>query len=451
MLAQPRQPIHRADGVPIFRDFLAYRRAPLQFWLSTGEIAPVCRVHLGPSLEYWVLTEPEFMQHVLQTRVKNYVRERRLMQLNRMGGPELMFNTDKWDEWLWRRRLMQPAFHRNEIAGFCQTVTDQAANLAAQWRDGATVDVVREMKTLTMRVIGKTMFSVDIDTDVAGFQESFEAASQLVFERASSIVPLPLWLPTPNNRIVKHLMSVRTRTLSKIVSERAQNGPQGDLLDMLIGAKLEENGKQFSAEQLVGEMSGIVFAGHETTALTMAWLFYMVSQHPHVERTLRAEIAQVLRGRPPTLADLPNMPYTECVINEVLRLYPPVYVTIREADEADTFADYDIAKGTRFMLNIRGLHRSAQHWQRPAEFDPTRFLPENSQKRHKWAFMPFLGGPKKCLGDVFAMIEMQLIVPTILQRYRLHYTGTTPPKEAPSFVMHPAAEIGMRLEAISQN
>ncbi len=442
-------PPHRRDGVPILRDFLSYRADPLRFWLSSGQIAPIVRIGLGPLLEYWVVTDPDFLQHILQKNVKNYPRERRLSRLNRLDGPELMFNTDSWEEWLWRRRLLQPAFHRQQIAHFAEIMTEEAGRLAAGWQPGQAVNLGHAMKTLTMRIIGRTMFSADVGAETDELQETYELASAFTFERASSIWPPPLWLPLPANRRVKTAVSHRYSLLRRIVEGRLASGEvKGDLLDTLIGAHLEENGRRFSSEDLVGEMGGIVFAGHETTALTMMWLFYLLSQHPDVEARLLAEVEAVVgMDRPPMLDDLARMPYMQQVISETLRLYPPVYVTLREADADDEFGEYHIAKGTHFVLNIRGLHRDPRYWDNPEQFNPDRFAPEQAKNRDNFAFIPFLGGPKKCIGDSFAMMEMQLVVPTLLQQHRLRYDLAAPPVEKAGFVMEAEGGIEMRVDS----
>lgn len=449
-------PPMRPGAEPVLGHLRAYRADPLGFWLSAGRTAPVCRIRLGPSLEYWVLTDPDAVQLVLQTHVKDYPRERRLMRLNRMGGPELLFNTDRWDEWLWRRRLMQPAFHRAQIAAFADVIAAEASKTAERWADGATIDLGAEMKALTMRIIGRAMFSVDIERDVEGFQRSFEATADYVFRRAGSAVPVPLWLPTPANRRAKRMVELRRGLLRAIVEERfKEREPKGDLLDLLIASQIEENGARFTPEQLIGEMSGIVFAGHETTAQTLTWLFYLVSQNPEVEARLRAEIADGLGDRPPAPADLERMPFTEQVILETLRLYPPVYVTLREADAPHHVAGYDAPAGTRFAVNIRGLHRAPSHWGDDAErFDPDRFGPDRFGRdrgagRHRYAYIPFLAGPKKCLGDAFAMLEMQLAVAALLRRHRLAYAGSAPAIAKPGFTLRVAGGLPMRVDSLN--
>lgn len=437
----------RPDGWPILHHFPRYQSDPLAFWLETGRQAPVVRVRMGPSITYWVVTDPDFLQHILQRKARVYIRERRLMAMNRgRSAPELLFNTDSWDEWLWRRRLMQPSFHRRQIAGFAQAMVEETTRLLDGWRDGAVIDLAQTMKTLTMRIIARTMFSVRVDADTEALQESFVFNSYYVFRRASAVAVWPEWVPTPFNRRNQRLLGARIARLQQIVDEKYQQSePTGDLLDMLIATHLED-GQKFSAEQLVWEMSGLVFAGHETTALTQMWLFYLLTQHLEVKARLVDEVDRVLGDRPIALEDLDRMPYTEQVINETMRLYPPVYVTLREADEDDTYGAWEIPRGTRFVLNIRGLHRDPALWDEPERFDPGRFAPERGAARHKFAFLPFIAGPRKCIGDSFAMMEMRLIVPTVLQRFRLHYAGNGPPVERPSFVMEAAEGMPVRVE-----
>lgn len=348
---------------------------------------------------------------------------------------------------------MQPAFHRQQIAQFADLIVAEANALVDRWLGRATaaqpIELETEMKSLTMRVIGKAMFSVDIEKDSPQFQRVFEENSDFVFNRAGSPLPMPLWVPTPGNQKALNTLAQRNAMLGQILNAHIQAGDDGraDLLDMLIAAKLEESGRGFTAQQLIGEMSGIVFAGHETTAITLTWLFYLVSQKPDLAQRLLDEAARVLGGRNPTLADLDKMPFTEHLILEVLRLYPPVYVTLREADADDSFGGYDIAKGSHFVVNIRGIHRSARHWDNPSAFDPDRFAPERSAGRHKFAFLAFGGGPKKCLGDSLAMMEMQLAVPTILQRVSFQFAGKQPLFEKPGFTLSPNTRAPMNIQA----
>jgi cytochrome P450 len=412
-------------------DYLDFRRQGLDFWVEAGSRGRVVPVRFGTQ-KFWIVTDPAIVEHILLGEVKSYPRDRRLMKLNRGPGPELMFNTDDWEEWKWRRRLLTPAFRRQSVAGFAETMVNHAIRTAGELP--GRVGLQEAMRTMTMRMILQTMFSVTADNEVERLKESFEKSSDVVAGRAAAPIPVPYWVPTPANFELRTLTRYRWRMLHSIVQERiASNEPAGDLLDMLISEHLEEDGRSFGTMDLVGEMSGIVFAGHETTAETQTWLLYLLSRHPEIEAEVRAEIDAVLGDRRITVHDLDSMPVTHNVILETMRLYPPVYLTIREADADFSVEGIDIPAGTRLVINIRGLHLDPSAWNEPLRFDPRRF--DGSNDRHRFQYIPFLDGPKKCLGDHFAMMEMRLTVPTLLQRLRFEYAGKLPPAPVSGFTM----------------
>lgn len=427
----------RTGGLPRIGDYLAFRRDRLGFWTETGAIGPMVRVVFGAQ-EFWIVTDPVIAEHILLKEVHAYPRDRRLMKLNRGPGPELMFNTDRWEEWKWRRRLLQPAFHRAQIAGFGRAFTAHAERLAGEL--SGVVDLEAALRDMTMRIILETMFSVRADEEVRRLQESFEASSEVVAGRAAAPIPVPFWFPTPANLRLRRLTRYRLETLARLVDERLISGEfHGDLLDTLLAGE-----DRFSSADLIGEMSGVVFAGHETTAETQTWLFHLVATHPDVEGRMLDEIERVAPGgRALDVEDVESMPFTNNVINETLRLYPPVYLTIREADEDFEVAGHHIPVGARLVVNIRGLHLDPVAWGDPEAFRPERF--EEPSDRHRFQFIPFLAGPKKCLGDTYAMLEMRLTVPTLLRRLRFEYVGEPDPRPAAGFTLATDGGMPMRV------
>ena len=435
----------RSDRVPFLHDYPAFRRDPIGFWTETGQLGPAVEVRFGPSQRFVVLSDPEIVEHVLLKEVKDHPRDRRVMSVNDSGGPERMFTTDRWEEWKWRRRLMQPAFHRKHIAGFESTIVTQAERIASEMA-GSVVDLATEMRRMTMRMILETMFSLTSDQDVEDLQAAFEANAEYVFKRSSAPLAVPAWLPTPMAVAQRRSERARLGFLQDIVARRLATGPgSDDLLDMLITARLDDSDHQFSAEQLVAEMSGIVFAGHETTAVTMTWLFYLLDRHRAVLEKLTGEIRHAIGDRSPTVDVLERMPLVDSAVQEAMRLYPAVYVTVREADSAHTVGEFSYEAGTRFLINIRGMHRDPAAWDEPDEFRPSRFT--EGHDRHRFQYIPFLAGPKKCLGDTFAMTEMRLAVPTILARLDLQAVDPVEVREAAGFTMKPAGPIMMRAKA----
>ncbi|MFT5195290.1 MAG: cytochrome P450, partial [Candidatus Promineifilaceae bacterium] len=338
------KPAVRADRIPFLNDYLRFRNDPLNFWLETGKIGPLVRVNFGPAREMWVVTDPDLFQQILQKKSKNFPRDRQLRTRNGIDDSRTVFNAETYDEWRWRRRLLQPGFHRKQIEKFAETMVSETQRLTDETADGLTINLTNFMKKLTMRIICQTMFSASLaETD--RLQHSFEQASEFSYSQLSSIVKTPIWLPTAAVRETKRSVATKKEILGRIVQERLDSDePQGDaehswdMLDMLISAQLEDedetNGRSFDYEDLVAEMGSLVFAGHETTAMTMVWLMNVVATMPDVEAKLLAEIDEVLGDRTPTLADLDLMPYTHQVVQETLRLFPSIYVTLRESEAA---------------------------------------------------------------------------------------------------------------------
>ncbi len=423
------------DGIPILHNYLQFRAAPLQFWLDTAAIAPVVRVRFATNRELLVITDADLLGEMFQKKARQFPRSRTLIDKDNLDNSQTVFNAPTWDEWLWRRRMLQPTFHRKQLTGFAEAMVDETQRLVADW-DGI-ISLKEQMKTLTMRIIGRTMFSAPLQ-QTKRLQTLFEQISRYSFAKSSAMIDLPAWLPTPLKVRTRKSLATRYDIIGTIVKERlASNEPKGDLLDTLIAASAEEG---FSAENIIHEMNSVIFAGHETTAMTLTWLFHTLAQNPLIEQKVRAEVMTVLGNRPTTLADLDAMPYINNVIQETMRLYPSVYVTLREADGDQTLGDYDIPAGTELLANLRALHRDPRYWEAPLTFNPDRF----NKPRHKFAYMPFLIGPRKCIGDSFAMMEMRLVVPTILQNVYLRTAGELP-KEHAGFVMEPDNNVEMSI------
>ena len=436
-------PPMRPDRRFLAGDFPAWDADKVGFWLDTGKIAPLVRLRFY-YVPMVVVTDADYAQEILQKRNRNYVKEQRLMRIVETDASATMFSSDG-DEWLWRRRLMQPAFHRKQIAKFGEAIVSETERLLSDWQDGVTIDVDEAMKLVTMMVIGRTMFNVDMTGDSAELHDAYRIVGQFIIERIAQLVPLPMWVPTKQHREFHQANKTVREALGTIIENRRKNPePQNDLLDMLL-TMVGEDG--FTPDQLIYEMSSIVFAGHETTANALTWLTYALSQHPEIEQKVHDELDTVLGGRIPTIADLADLPYLNQVINETLRYYPPAMATTRQSVEADSLDGFEIRANEQIFINIRGLHFDERYWDNPQTFDPERFSAENSAGRHKWAFLPFLNGPRKCIGEPLSRVEMQLILATILQRYRLHLPAGAVIEEEAGFTLQPKGGLKMILEA----
>lgn len=438
-------PPRRSDGNLFLGDLPQLNKQGLDFWLSSGRVAPLVKLRFG-HIPMYLVTDADYALYILQSNGRNYVKERRLMDIIETGGDKVLFTTDG-DEWLWRRRLMQPAFHRKQIANFGTAIVDETEKMLAAWQHGAKIEVEEAMKLVTMMIIGRTMFSVDMEEESSDLHDAYRSFARIIITKLSHLVQRPLWLPTPLNREFLASREVIQEALGNIIAERRHaTEPKGDLLDMLLAARLEEGDRSFTEEQLMLEMSSIVFAGHETTAETMTWLLYLLSQHPDVEEKVLAELDRVLGGRTPTVEDLGQLTYLNQVINETLRLYPAAYVTSRQTVEADRLGEHELSADAGVIINIIGIQRDPRYWEKPNEFWPDHFSAENSKFRHKAAFFPFALGARKCIGEPLSRVEMQLILATILQRYRLRLPVGTHVEPEAGFVLHPKNGVWMTLE-----
>ena len=440
---QPINPPRRTDGHLLMGDFPTFQADRLNFFLDTGKVGPMVRFRML-WIDNLLVTDADFAQEILQTRNRNYRKEPRMMKVFETGADKVLFTTDG-DEWIWRRRLMQPAFHRKQIAQFCDAIVAESEKALTEWQNGTMIDVDEAMKLVTMMIIGRTMFNVDMAGDSAELHDAYRDLGQFIVKRLETPFPPPVWLPTQKNRDFWEMNETISSALQTIMDDRRNSTePHNDLLDMLLSMVEVEGG--FTQKQMIYEMSSIVFAGHETTATTLTWLIYALSQHPDIEQKLLAELDSVLEGRTPTMDDLANLPYLNMVINETLRMYPAARATSRQAIEADEIGGYKIRKGEIVYINIQGIHLDEHYWESPLVFDPERFSAERSKERHKWAFLPFLNGPRKCIGEPLSRVEMQLILATILQRYRFRLPdGATVEPEA-GFVLQPKGGLPMILE-----
>lgn len=431
--------------------YLHFRRDPFGFWLTLGRTAAVTRLQLPLGWAFWVVSDEAWVDRILAQQSYTYLRSRYLTDTKRRGTPPNLTQTRDWKQWLWKRRLMQPPFHKERLAAFGETIVQETNTLIADWGErGHLTDVGDEFRTLTIRLITKLLYAGS-EADAHIFRQTLDAYMDFGFRRATSLIHWPLWLPLPAHRRVARLRQQAEEAAWRLVLARMEGeetAEPNDLLDMLLAIfdpEAKEGEEAFTLEQIIHHLGDLTVAGYETTALGLTWLFYFVSTHPEVEARLRDEVETVLQGRPPTAADVSRLPYLNMVILETLRLRPPVFVMLREADKADDFGGYHVPAGTQIFLNVAALHRDPRYWATPEAFNPDHFTAEAKAQRPHGAFTPFSIGPRKCLGDGLALLEMNLIVPLILQRYQLSYSGTEPLRVKPGVRLQ-AEPLPMRIE-----
>lgn len=374
-------------------------------------------------LDYLLVNDPAVVQHILVQNHQAYTKSRNYQGLKVVLGEGLL--TSEGDFWKKQRKLSQPAFHRQHMEGFLEQMVRATGDMLDRWDhdiapERATFDLHREMMRLTFRVVGLTLLSTELDGEASAIGEALNVALEWANQYVESLVRIPPWVPTPKNLKFSKAKDTLDGLVDRIIqARRAAGDPGRDLLGMLMSATDAETGERMSDKQLRDELLTLVLAGHETTANALSFLFYLLSRHPDVRRRVVAEADEVLGGRAPTLADLKRLEYTTMVIEETMRLYPPAWVLERQAVADDVVGDFVIPKGTVVGISPYMIHRNSKLWDNPEGFDPERFSKARSEGRGKYHYLPFGGGPRFCIGNAFALMEMQVIVPMVLARARL--------------------------------
>lgn len=374
----------------------------------------------------YLVSHPDDIKYVMVDNARNYTKGRGLEKAKPLLGEGLL--TSEGDFWLRQRRLAQPAFHRERIAGLADVMTQEAAALVDRWEAYALaergLDVADEMMKLTLTIVTRALFNTALTRDdIRTVSSAFPPLLRWATERVTAIVDFVEKLPTPDNLRRQHHTDELNRIVYRIIAERRRSeGRHDDLLGMLMEARDEDNGSGMTDRQLRDEIMTIFIAGHETTALLLSWLWAVLSWHPDIRERVEAEVDEVLGGRTPTAADVPALPYTGMVINEALRLYPPAWAVLRSPIADDEIRGYRIPAAATVIVSPYVTHRHPQFWTNPEGFDPERFTPERVRARHRFAFFPFGGGPRLCIGNNFALMEATLIVATVCQRFRIDLT-----------------------------
>jgi cytochrome P450 len=381
----------------------------------------------------YFLNHPDMIEDLLVTQARKFAKGRVLKANKRLFGNGLL--TSEGDFWLRQRRLAQPAFHRTRINSYAEAMVQYAETLVKTWNNGDQRDIHAEMMGLTLRIVGKTLFGVEVTGEVQEVGRALEALLELNsdFRR---LMLVPGWLPTLTNIRAELAIRRLDKIIYMIIRERRASGEdRGDLLSMLLRAQ-DEDGSHMSDTQLRDEALTIFLAGHETTAVTLSWTWWLLAQHPEVEAKLHAELDSVLNGRTPSLDDLPSLRYTDRLITESMRLYPPAWGMARMAVEDTEIAGYKIRKGSGVTVSQWAVHRDARWFDAPLEFRPERWEGDLAKRLPRFAYFPFGGGPRQCIGNTFALMETALVLATIAQRFRF--------KVVPEHPVVPIASITLR-------
>jgi cytochrome P450 len=399
----------------------AMQRDPLKFLREARKYGDVVRMRFVFSDAY-LIYHPDSVKHVLQENNINYNKDLFTYKIfYPFLGRGLL--TNDGESWLHQRRLIQPAFHRKRIATYSTIMTDATEKLLERWQSNiqrdSSLDIAQEMMNLTLGIVGQTLFSMDLSEETNTIGPAVTTLLNLLGHYVYAPFP-PINIPTSRNRRLLEVNRSLEQVIYHIIAERRQQDVDtGDLLSMLLSARDEETGEGMNDQQIRDELMTMLIAGHETTANTLAWTWYLLSQHPEVEQHLYSEIDQVLGENIPTLEHLPDLKYTNMILEETLRLYPPAGIYGRKTIADDELRGYHIPANSMIIISPYATQHHPDYWPDPERFDPERFTTEHSAGRSHYAYFPFSSGPRMCIGSSFAMMEAQLILATIAQRYRL--------------------------------
>jgi cytochrome P450 len=397
--------------------------------------------------DVYQLNNPDMIQQVLVKQPEAFYKTPNLKRITRQAIGEGLL-TSEGDFHKRQRRLAQPAFHYKRIAAYADVMVHYTAQMLDDWHGGEARNIAQEMMKLTMRIVGKTLFDADVSAKADSIGAAITVGIETAGDRITRIIYMPDWVPTRKNHERRRAAQLIENTIANIINERRASGEdKGDLLSMLLLAVDEEDGGQMTNKQVRDEAMTLFIAGHETTANALTWTFYLLAQHPEIEARLVEEVQAVLDGKPATIADLVKLPHNEMVIHESMRLYPPAWIVSREVIEDIEIGGYPIKKGSILLMSTWVMHRHPQYWDEPERFNPQRFAPGWENHIPKYAYFPFGGGPRICIGNQFALMEARLVLATIIQRFHLGLVPGQTITPAPIITLRPEGGIQMALTA----
>ena len=426
--------------------FGIFRRDPLRFFAQMAQYGPIAHTRLY-GIHVYMLNDPDLIREVLVTQAKSFHKSRGLRNARFLLGNGLLTSED--DFHLRQRRLAAPAFHQKKIAGYAAAMIQFADQTANRWQAGQTVDMAREMMRLTLAVAGKTLFDADVETEADEIGVALTNAMHMFLLTSSPFYPLIKRLPLPSNRRLAQSLNRLDQTVYRMIAEHRGNPNHDDLLGMMLAAQDDEDDHgRMSDLQLRDEAMTIFLAGHETTAIATTWAWYLLAQHPAVEAELHAELRRVLNGRLPGYEDVPNLVFTRQVLAETMRLFPPAYVIGREPQEEVEIGGYSIPAGATVFMSQYVMQRNPRYFPDPEKFDPGRWTTEAEAARPKFAYFPFGGGPRVCIGEQFAWLEGILVLATLARCWQPRLAVTPPVGLQPLITLRPQGGVPMRLEPV---
>ena len=427
-----------------------FRKDPANYLLNIArEHGDLAYMRLGPQHAF-VVSHPDWIRDILVTHQNNFTKSRMLERAKVLLGDGLL--TSEGEFHTSQRRLVQPAFHRDRLLRYSADMVDCAERAGETWFSGAVLDIHREMTRLTLAIVGRTLFSADVSSDA---DEIGRAMTQIFELFDTLLLPFSDWiqkLPIPPVRRFEKARDKLDRIIYGLIAERRASGQDtGDLLSMMLLAQDDDanagNARQMTDKQVRDEALTLLIAGHETTANALTWTWYLLSQNPEAEARMHEELARVLAGALPTFDDVARLPYTTGIFAESLRLYPPAWAIGRRAREEYSIGDYTIPPKSILLMSPWVVHRDPRWWPEPESFRPERWSPEAAEKRPKFAYFPFGGGTRVCIGERFAWAEGVLVLATLAQRWKMRLVPGHPVATQAVITLRPKHGMKMTLES----
>lgn len=438
------RPLPTLPGAHVLLGHLPAFRNDLAKFLLEGAATGLeaARTPLGFTRRVAMISSPALVNEVLVTRATSFIKTQGMtVFLKPVLGEGLLTSEDQTHERA--RRLLAPAFTPKRMAGYAATMSERAARFASGLKDGATLDLAGAIMALTLEVVGKTLFDAEVGSDAGTVGSALTVGMEVAMGQLSSVVPIPPMIPTPGNLRYRRAVKDLDKIIYGIIrTRRAEAEDRGDVLSVLLSAR-DEDGKPMTDRQVRDEAMTLFLAGHETTANALSFAFWLLAQNPDVVAELRREVETVLGDRAPTLADIPRLAYTQQVVEESMRLYPPVWAFERQALQDDVIAGYHVPKGTIVGVSPYVLHRRPELFPDPLRFDPTRFDKAKVKERNKHAYLPFGGGPRTCIGNMFALMEMQIVLAMAVRRFDFSVAPDFEVVLDPSVTLRPKNGIAM--------
>jgi len=451
-IAQTVQPqaIPLTKGLPLIGSLPQMIKNPFGFLIQARETyGDIYNLNLGIS-RMLILNNPRQMQHILVDNAQNYRKGGGMWDAVRaMLGNGLVVSEGSF--WMRQRRMMQPQFHRQRLAGLTELMISAIDEALTTWEksaNGTDFNLTPAFNQLTMKVITRTLFGTGLDQEEMNkVTKALDYAVNYIL-KAIVLNSLPAWMPAPGKKEFEKSIKQIDETVYRIIADSRKNGgAENHLMAMLLDMVDDETGEGMTDQQLRDEVTTLFLAGYETTSIALTWAFDFLSHNPEMMEKLRAEVDSVVGSdRLPTFADLPKMPYSRMILQETLRIRPPGWQLPRTAVEDDEIDGHFIPAGTNVIGLIYMCHYHPEEWTNPEAFDPERFQPDRSEKRHKFAYMPFGAGQRKCIGMDFALMEGQLALAMVAQRYTLTKTSDKLAEPQLSSTLRPKGGVVVKIE-----